>query len=636
MQIKSALLRRLCPVYFLLFTFTATTAFAVGSKEGFQHNFFHSPSIPETSRQHPTQDIPLDVSHTTSDALKNLHAALEVMQKEYFSLWLGKWTTAIDWTAAVTSTHLSATLSSFTYSLSYIMPSTFDKKRSFDVEAEIMETDINKYFAQTVTYYFGEDAFAIRNEAYDDMLWVVLGWLESIQFINTHSKNHYPLNMDHLHEKHEWYAQQFIPAFAHRARVFYELAEQGWDWRLCGGGMTWNPRLLPYKNAITNELFISASIGMYLHFPGDSNCSPFMSAETAHPIKKKLKAEQSDDAQTCVDNAASIYDPIYLANAINGYDWLANSNMTNQQGLYVDGFHIKDYATNHSKTECNERNEMVYTYNQGVVLSGLRGLWEATGNKTYLEDGHTLVQNVIRATGWTKFTATFFPPDIHTSPKEHDEGAPSMDNWAGLGAHGLLTEYCDSSGTCSQDGQTFKGTCSQDGQTFKGIFFHHLTSFCTPLPTTPVRQGKTHAASKKLANMHRRNCTHYTPWIIRNAHAALRTRDAKGRFGAWWGAPPSHTSPSQTQTPSPHILGHSSRNAIDYRNRPSLLSHSSFGLVVQPNPAVDVEMRPQREYTEAKDDLNDRGRGRTLETQAGGLAVVRAMWEFLRMDEVKD
>jgi hypothetical protein len=32
-------------------------------------------------------------------------------------------------------------------------------------------------------------------------------------------------------------------------------------------------------------------------------------------------------------------------------------------------------------------------------------------------------------------------------------------------------------------------------------------------------------------------------------------------------------------------------------------------------------------------DLNDRGRGRTVETQSGGVAVVRAMWEFLKNSE---
>jgi hypothetical protein len=30
-------------------------------------------------------------------------------------------------------------------------------------------------------------------------------------------------------------------------------------------------------------------------------------------------------------------------------------------------------------------------------------------------------------------------------------------------------------------------------------------------------------------------------------------------------------------------------------------------------------------------DLNDRGRGRTVETQGGGVAVLRAMWEFVHM-----
>lgn len=34
------------------------------------------------------------------------------MQDQYFSVWLGKYTTAIDWTAAVMSTYVSATLSS--------------------------------------------------------------------------------------------------------------------------------------------------------------------------------------------------------------------------------------------------------------------------------------------------------------------------------------------------------------------------------------------------------------------------------------------------------------------------------------------------------------------------------------------
>jgi hypothetical protein len=318
------------------------------------------------------------------------------MQREFFALWVGKWTTAIDWTAAVMNTHISAALSTFSRALSSAASSSVDRTETpHDAESKRLENEINKYFSVVTAYYFGEEAFSIRNEAYDDMLWVVLGWLESIQFINAHTQRQHPSRKS-AKGKHEWYAQQFIPTFAHRARVFYELAEQGWDWRLCGGGMTWNPRFIPYKNAVTNELFISASVSMYLHFPGDSNCSPFMRGQAAQDPPHSLNAE----APTCSDSHPSTYDKHYLTNAINGYDWLANSGMKNAQGLYTDGFHIKDYAQNHSNTECNERNEMLYTYNQGVVLSGLRGLWEATGNTTYLDDGYTLVHNVIRATGF--------------------------------------------------------------------------------------------------------------------------------------------------------------------------------------------------------------------------------------------
>jgi len=538
------------------------------------------------------------------------------MQNEYFSLWLGKWTSAIDWTAAVMGTHLSATLSSFSHSLTYTMPRTFDQTRKLDVEAQIVENEINKYFAQSITYYFGEDYLSIRNQAYDDILWVVLGWLQSIQFITAHGESRYPPSGDAAHGKSNWHARQFIPAFAHRARVFYELAEQGWDWRLCGGGMTWNPRLLPYKNAITNELFISASVAMYLHFPGDSNCSPFMGAERERPDWETPRAEELGDERACTERLPSTYDPVYLTNAINGYDWLANSGMTNEQGLYVDGFHIKDYARNHSNVECNERDEMVYTYNQGVLLSGLRGLWEATGNATYLEDGHELVRNVILGTGWktdnTRATHTFT-----SRPASRIKAKSSFtEPWAGLGAHGILTELCDPS-----------GTCTQNDQTFKGIFFHHLTAFCTRLPIAPIQPGKTHAASKIVAKLHRNSCGQYTPWVVHNAQAAPGTRDHKGRFGMWWGAAPEMEVTTSTEQRDQLLPA----RAVDYRNDPALVPQSFSD---EKREGADGEFRMHLDgHTSTRGDLNDRGRGRTVETQGGGVAVVRAMWEFLQTEE---
>lgn len=518
------------------------------------------------------------------DPLQDLRKALDVMQSEYFELWVGAWPSAIDWTAAVMNTQIVSAMATFSRALDDIaMLSTSDEDYGHIFgPARDIENDLNRYFSQSIAYYFGEDAFALRNEANDDMLWVVLGWLETIKFTAVHSRLHY-----HDDSFRPWHGTQFVNAFAHRARIFYDLASRGWDTTLCGGGMVWNPALEPYKNAITNQLWISASVGMYLYFPGDRNSSPFM----AQHLKSSL---DTPDAEP--------HDPSYLAAAVQGYDWLKNSNMTNTLGLYVDGFHISGLERN--STTCDSRNEMVYTYNQGVLLSGLRGLWESTGNVTYLTDGHELTRNTIKATGW-----------------QLDLGSPTSNSeWAGLGRAGILEEFCDA-----------RGDCSQDGQTFKGIFFHHLTLFCEPLPALPLYPGKTYAAGKELALLHHQSCREYAPWIAHNARAAVSTRDADGKFGSYWG--------SQENIYLKNLLPD---GAIDYRNNASVLQNWSWLSPRNIHHAQEHQQQAQKPILGSKDsghriddedvrDPNERGRGRTVETQAGGVAVLKALWELLYM-----
>ncbi|KAH5528806.1 hypothetical protein HBI29_007570 [Parastagonospora nodorum] len=491
---------------------------------------------------HEATNLPDHRSDNTRGALTELRDALSNMQDQYFSLWLGKWTSAIDWTAAVTNTYISATLSSLTRS--------HDVTSEHSQDGKELDNDINMYFAQTTAFYYGEEAFAIRMQAYDDILWVVLEWLESIKFINEHSST----------QNQPWHAQQFIPAFSHRARIFYQLSEAGWDWRLCGGGMTWNPRLLPYKNAITNQLFIAASASMYLHFPGDDNCSPFLSASN--------------------ECSRRPHDPAFLKNAIDGYTWLNNSGMRNPQGLYTDGFHISGYRSNRSKTTCDERNEMVYTYNQGVILSGLRDLFAATGNAAYLSDAFVLIANVVRATGWGR-----------------KDG-----KWAGLGRNGVLEDFCDA-----------RGTCNQDGQTFKGVFWNHLVAFCRPL-------GLQGGASEEV---HGQKCKALMEWVVWNAKAALRTRDRRGRFGEWWSA----ARRSNLAGGDEEGGGVLPDGAVDYRNYPALLADWKKDEVAR----EDVSQHSTKPATSG--DPSSRGRGRTVETQGSGLSVVRAMYEFLKLSE---
>ncbi|KAI5243472.1 hypothetical protein E4T42_07309 [Aureobasidium subglaciale] len=495
---------------------------------------------------------------TGNDIFRHVIDALDVMQSNFFELWIGTWPSAIDWTGAVTNTIVSSAIGSIA-------------RASNETEGDDYSKTINKYFSHNAAYYFGEDAFSIRNEAYDDILWVVLGWLESIRTIE------YRNSTDPF-----WHGTQFIPAFSHRARLFWDLASKGWDTDLCGGGMLWNPRLLPYKNTITNQLFISASIAMYLSSPGDAIEFPFVAS----------------DSEAFESMPGRPHDPKYLKAAVDGYYWLKRSNMTNDHGLYVDGYHIKGYGQNGGvgTGKCDERNEMVYTYNQGVVLSGLRGLWEATGNSSYLEDGYDLIRNVMASTGWYWAGERHSP--IYRSP-----------GWAGLGQYGILEELCDRS-----------GSCSQDSQTFKGIFFQHLTQFCNALPQEAVLPGKTYGASKTLRKTHTSFCRTVGIWVAHNAEAALSTKNDSGLFGTWWGH-------RYTSRDYPKSL---SSSAADYRNDATILSGPNWASSLDSKTVSGIGLKSEQRIREVvTTDINDRGRGRTVETQQGGLSVLRSSWELL-------
>lgn len=500
-----------------------------------------------------------------AQTLQDLLGALHVMQDDYFVLWMGTWPTSIDWTAAVLGTHVAATLSSFSSSA----PGIADGEHLHESPILALENTVNHFFSHTAAFYFGENAFSLRNQAYDDMLWVVLGWLENVKFQDLHSDLYYPsFTSSDKAPGQAWYGTQFRDSAAHRARIFYELAAAGWDKTLCEGGMIWNPSLVPYKNAITNELFISASIGMYLYFPGDPIDAPFISNSQGQDPKKQYP-----------------HNPTHLKAAVDAYTWLKNSNMTGLGGLYADGFHIRGWQSSSKpgSRRCDVLNTMVYTYNQGVILGGLRGLWLATGSQDYLRDGHELVHKVLQATGWPQ---------------------TSSNKWAGLGRGGVLEDTCDS-----------HVSCSQDGQTFKGIFFHHLAEFCRPLRL----QEERFLAGEKRPNAdedwgevysrHLRRCHAYGPWIEHNARAALMTRDDEGKFGMWWGIPFHHAHVSE------EIVNSSSLpvDAVDNRN-----------------DGADVDVSGH----EVPRDFNDRGRGRTVETQSGGVAVLRALLQWQTCDEL--
>ncbi|KAJ2975502.1 hypothetical protein NQ176_g5486 [Zarea fungicola] len=390
-----------------------------------------------SSREASTSSSTATIKSATPDIniLQNTFKALADLQNDYFNQAHNTWPDAIDWTAAVIQTIVTATMSTLTQSLDAAVPGQDWKQK---------ENLLSFLHEQIVSSYFGQQADRILDEAFDDVLWVVLAWMEAIKFRRLHEELHYPnggfgdkhipTDLTQAIKVTPWHGQVWVDTFAQRASDFWDYSTQGWDTSLCHGGMTWNPRLETYKNAVTNELYIAGSISMYQNFPGTSL------------------------------NGSDSHDPRQLQAAKDGYAWLMNVNMTNSQGLFVDGFHI-----NHNipgNVECDVRDEMVYTYNQGIILSGSRGLFGVTGDASYVEDGHKFVKSVIAATGWDLRSGE--PVDTLTSG--------TLPPWRGIGRYGILEEQCDAS-----------GTCSQDSQTFKGIYFHHLTAFCRPLDLGPGR-----------------------------------------------------------------------------------------------------------------------------------------------------
>lgn len=262
-------------------------------------------------------------------------------------------------------------------------------------------------------------------------------------------------------------------------------------------------------------------------------------------------------------------------------------------------------------------------------------MFTATGRATYLNDGHKLIESVIAASGWDLNRDTTVD-DLSALKPGH------LPPWRGLGRGGILEDQCDAS-----------GTCSQDGQTFKGIFFHHFVAFCASIDPLPVLASRAidEAVLNQTKVSHDRACQKYSNWLRHNANAAMATRDQNGVFGMWWGA---GIFPAAAVSESNDGVPHDAANVTDYRNYglPDDGVWAELGQnrlwtpgggkqavsAVVPDPAQQVfryrsRMAPQgtalmNKRQDPPIDPNSRGRNRTVETQQGGLALLRALWEI--------
>jgi len=142
-----------------------------------------------------------------------------------------------------------------------------------------------------------------------------------------------------------------------------------------------------YKNAITNELFLLTSASGYLR-----------------------------------NN-----DQMYLDNAKKAWTWLSGSKMRNAQGLYNDGLNSTIPAA------CTNNGATAWTYNQGVIASGLAALYAASGDTSLLDQAEITLDATI----------------------------------SGLTVGRILKESCD-------DPHSGGTQCNRDQQIFKGIWTKHV------------------------------------------------------------------------------------------------------------------------------------------------------------------
>jgi predicted alpha-1,6-mannanase (GH76 family) len=211
------------------------------------------------------------------------------------------------------------------------------------------------------------------------------------------------------------------------ARRIFDNMVTAWDDK-CGGGLWWNEDR-QYKNAIPNELFLALAVRLYLRSPD--------------------------------------HEDTYRDWAMREWDWFSASGMIGANGLVNDGL----------TADCQNNGKATYTYNQGVILGGLAGLYDITGDEAYLRQGESIADAALRE---LTSPSTANPAGILVEP-----GEARM-----VGLHG-------------------------DGSQFKGVFARYLYDFYTRRPSPAYRD-----------------------FLLRNAESIWdNSRNADNQFGVRWAGP---------------------------------------------------------------------------------------------------
>lgn len=213
--------------------------------------------------------------------------------QNWYNYETGLWETTSWWNAANALTGIIRySVVSNNNSYLEVIENTFEKTKEFVVPAT------NEHPERLVKNYI--------NDYYDDEGWWALAWIEAYDLTTK-------------------------PKYLEMAKTIFEDMTTGWD-EECGGGIYWK-KGLPYKSAISNELFM------------------LLAARIALRDENRM---------------------YYQKWAEKEWQWFSQTGMINELPLVHDGV----------RENCEAKGRH-YTYNQGVILAALVDLGQLTGNKKY-------------------------------------------------------------------------------------------------------------------------------------------------------------------------------------------------------------------------------------------------------------
>lgn len=236
------------------------------------------------------------------DAKERAQEALDVLQRDFYRPLPGVWDCPVLGEQSEAGSHAGSDTGSW-----------WNCANSLEALLNTVDYASNDTYKGLVSKAWSKTAISYPihkgTEGIDDMEWWGLAWARA----------------------HEVAADE---DYLKRAKGYFAEAAKYWDEGNCGGGIWWN-RAKTYKNAITNELFIT--------------------------LAARLHALTADEE--------------YLTWTRKSWQWFNQSGMINKDGLVNDGL----------GDDCDNNGGETWTYNQGVVFGGLLHLYQVDGSTEYLD-----------------------------------------------------------------------------------------------------------------------------------------------------------------------------------------------------------------------------------------------------------